>query len=43
METTVVEKMNKLSPQQIITLFEGKLAVTRLELDDASAWIIVQK
>jgi len=32
-----------LYPQRIITLFEEKLAVTRLELENASAWIIVEK
>lgn len=31
------------SPQQIINLFQGKPALTHLELEDALAWIIVEK
>jgi ubiquinone/menaquinone biosynthesis C-methylase UbiE len=32
-----------LAPQQIVTLFQEKPAITRLELEDALAWIIVEK
>lgn len=42
-EKLALMRSHFLSPQQIITLFEGKPAVTRLELEDASAWIIVEK
>jgi len=42
-EKLALMRSHFLSPQQITTLFQGKPAVTRLELEDALAWIIVEK
>jgi ubiquinone/menaquinone biosynthesis C-methylase UbiE len=42
-EKLALMRSHFLSPQQITALFQGKPAVTRLELEDALAWIIVEK
>jgi ubiquinone/menaquinone biosynthesis C-methylase UbiE len=42
-EKLALMRSHFLSPQQIISLFKEKPAITRLELEDALAWIIVEK
>ncbi|MBE0697251.1 MAG: class I SAM-dependent methyltransferase [Anaerolineaceae bacterium] len=42
-EKLMLMRSHFLTPQQIIALFQGKPAVTRLELEDAFAWVIVEK
>jgi ubiquinone/menaquinone biosynthesis C-methylase UbiE len=42
-EKLALMRSHFLTPRQITTLFQGKPAVTRLELEDALAWIIVEK
>jgi ubiquinone/menaquinone biosynthesis C-methylase UbiE len=42
-EKLALMRSHFLSPQKIITLFQGKPALTRIELEDALAWVIVEK
>jgi ubiquinone/menaquinone biosynthesis C-methylase UbiE len=42
-EKLALMRSHFLSPQQILGLFQGKSSMVRVELEDALAWIIVEK
>ncbi len=42
-EKLALMRSHFLSPQQIISLFQGTPAITHLELENALAWIIIEK